>query len=381
MRGKPGVSIDVDDELIRESVKEKLLQFNEDIRDSVGTRLLELEFEPVEISNNMFIKSNFHLAESAGTAMDSHWYEYFIYTIGNGDIPQRVGEYLFNCVLITYGNSEIRGREDFGTVSLYKLLRDDDPETRFVEAVRESQSRLRNRVREQANEARDRLDLQQKVDDGTIADASRYDREELKAEYDFDDFERDIFYLFKSMFLFTERWGREGKKETDGCLIIPEKENDYFVASYDPKLTYDNKGYDLGTDEKNKAAYYILSETDHEYISDVLKNSGSIDAHIFVSDKFREGQFEHVADTVNDWFSLTQNSKNLNVPLVFLSLESLLSLYRIFDSNYNFIMEYTSVQKAFRQEIQNQFRVPGKYKYVDESSVEKVKERVLEARA
>ena len=382
MRGEPSLKVEVDDGLIKESVGEKLLEFDEDIKGPNGTRLIQLDFESVEIASNDFIKTDFHLAESAGTAMDSHWYEYFTYSLGNGDIPQRVGEYLLDCVLITYGNSELRGREDFGTVSLYKLLREDNPESQFVEAVRESQSRLRNRVREKANEAKHRLrELQEKVDDGTIADASHDERNELKAEYDFDDFERDIFYLFKSMFLFTERWGREGKKETDGCLIIPDGENGYFVASYDPKLTYDNKGYDLGADEKNKAAYYVLSESDHEYISEVLKDGGSIDAHIFVSDIFREGQFDHVAETVNDWFSLTQNAEGMDVPVIFLSLDSLLSLYRIFDSNYNFIMEYPSVQKSFRQEIQNQFRISNRYQVIDEESVEKVEEKVLEARA
>lgn len=383
MKGAPSLSLDIKENKIVEEVARKLKEFGSDIKGADGTRLLQLSFESTEIANNTYIKSDFHLAEAAGTAMDSHWYEFFIYCLGNGNIPSRVSNYLLDCVLVTYGSSEVRGRENFGTISLYTLLQGENPEEEFVKAVRQSQSNLRNRVREQGKEAEERLqDLQQKVNDGTIKNATMDDRAELKSEYDFQDFERDVFYLFKSMFLFTERWGREGKKETDGCLILPDGQNGYFVASYDPKLTYDIEGYDLGSDEKNKAAYYILSETNHEYISNVLKDGGTIDSHIFISDIFRKGQFKYVAETVNDWFSLTESgADSIDVPLIFLSLESLLDLYRLFDSNYNFIIEYPKVQKAFRYEIQNQLNTDNQYHVINKSSVERVEEKVLEARS
>lgn len=382
LRGQPGLSIEIREQRILEEVASVINGFEADIRGEDESRLLQLKFKPEEIDGNNFIKSSFHLVETAGTAMDTHWYEYFLYCLGNGDIPSRVNQYLLDCVLITYGNSEIRGRDNYGTISLYEILEGEFPEKQFVKAVRKSQSSLRNRVRQQADDSEERLrELQRMVDDGTIEGSSGDELIELKAEYDYNDFEQDIFCLFKSMFLFTERWGREGKKETDGCLIIPEENGDYFVASFDPKLTYDTNGYDLNAGEKNKAAYYILSENNHEYISDVLKEGGSIDGHIFVSDIFKEGQFEHVAETVNEWFSLTQGADSIDVPVIFLSLGHLLDLYQIFDSQYNFIMEYPKVQMAFRTEIRNQLRTSEQYTVIDEDSVEKVEEKVLEARS
>lgn len=383
MRGEPSMSLELREDVILDSVAKEFHNFSNDIRGADGTRLLELDFRSAELSDNQYLKSTFHLAETAGSASDMHWYEFFNYCLGNGDIPQRVNEYLLDTVLITYGKSEISGRENFGTINLFDLLTGDNPESQFVKAIRASRSKLRDRVRDSATEAQERLqDIQQMVNDGTIAEASYEKRQELKSEYDHNDFERDIFYIFKTMFLFTERWGREGKKETDGCLIIPDGKGEYFVASYDPKLTYDISGYDLDADEKNKAAYYILSENNHTYISDHLKDGGPIDGHIFVSDIFKHGQFEHVADSVQNWFSLTKSgTEGIDVPLIFLSLESLLSLYEVFDSNFNFIIEYRQVQKAFRSEIQNQFSATNQYVVVDDSSVEKVKERVLEARS
>lgn len=380
-RGGDELSLDVDEDAILDSVAERVQSFDIDIDDSEGTRLINLDFEKKDLDNNTYLRSTFHLAETAGDAMGRHWYEYFTYCLGNGDIPKRINDYLLHTVLITYGRSQIRGRENFGTISLYDFLEGDDPERLFVEAVKENRSKLRRRVREQAEDAQERLiTLQQKVEDGTIEDAGHEAREKLKAEYDYDEFERDVFYVLKEMFLFTERWGREGKKETDGCLFLPEDDGGYFVASYDPKLTYVDEGYDVDAHEKNKAAYYILAESDHEYISKVLGDGRTIDGHIFVSDIFRDGQFEPVAETVQDWFSLVEDGdQGIDVPVVFLALDALLDLYDVFQSHYDFIIEHSHVQEAFRGEIQNQFSAEEGYVEFDDTSVEDVKEAVLEA--
>jgi len=120
----------------------------------------------------------------------------------------------------------------------------DSQKTFFVSAIRNSKSQFRNRIIGRADDAFERLqDLHQRGTAGEFDDLSQEERKELKDDYDYNGFERDVFYLLKFMFLFTERWGREGETETDGCLVIPE-EDGYFIASYDPKLTYTKKGYD-----------------------------------------------------------------------------------------------------------------------------------------
>lgn len=382
LRGGNEFSVDVDEQAILEAVRKQFHDFGIDIDDSEGTRLLDFDFDSKELDNNTYLRSTFHLAETARESFGRHWYEYYTYCLGNGDIPSRINDYLLETVLITYGRSAISGRENFGTISLYEFLEGDDSERLFVEAVKENRSKLRKRIREQADAAYERLvELHQKVEDGTIEDAGYEKRQELKAGYDYDEFERDVFYLLKEMFLFTERWGREGLKETDGCLFVPDGSDGYFVASYDPKLTYIDEGYNLDSHEKDKAAYYILSEDDHDYISKLLGDGASIDGHIFISDIFREGQFDHVAETVQDWFSLTKGDDEvLDVPLVFIRLDTLLELYDVFQSEYNFIVEYGEVQQAFRGGIRNQFSTTEDYVEFDEDAIDAIKAEVLDAR-
>ncbi len=382
MRGEGNVEIDIKEKKIQTEISKKFKNLGEDIRASDGTRLLQTKFEPDEINDNQYVKANFQMAELAGSAMDNYWCEFFVYPLGNGHIPKRVNEYLLDCVLVTYGKSGIHGRDHFGELDLYGFLEGESPEVQFADAVRESRSRLRNRVREEATQAQDRLQqLQAKVDNDAIEDVDFDEINELRSEYDYNDFEQDVFYLLKSMFLFTERWGREGKKETDGCLIVPD-DGEYFVGTYDPKLTYDMNGYNLNSSEKNKAAYYILSENDRKYISDVLKDGGTIDSHIFVSNNFREGQFGNIVETVRDWFSLVEgNSGELDTEIVFLPVKSLLGIYDIFSTNYDYIMEYSGVQHAFRSGVTSQFSFSGGHSVIDDESVEELKEGVLEARS
>jgi len=183
----------------------------------------------------------------------------------------------------------------------------DSPEDLLVSAIRNSRSQFRNRIIGRADEAFERLqDLHQRGAAGEFDDLSQEERKELKEDYDYNEFERDVFYLLKFMFLFTERWGREGETETDGCLVIPEDEG-YFIASYDPKLTYTKKGYDLDAGEKNKAAWYMVTENLGGALSISLSDDEKLDAHLFVSNNFREGQFPYVASRVQEWFEQSED--------------------------------------------------------------------------
>lgn len=174
----------------------------------------------------------------------------------------------------------------------------------------------------------------------------------------------------------------EGKTETDGCLIIPEQEDAYFVASYDPKLTYDVKGYDLNAEEKNKAAFYLLSEQNDDYIRENLKKSELIDGHIFVSDLFLEGQFDTVPDRVQEWFALVEvDDPGINLPVIFLPLEQLLANYDIFDSHYDQIEAYISVRRAFREGLIKQLRDTEQGRgIIDDDAVDQIEQAVIRAR-
>jgi hypothetical protein len=257
----------------------------------------------------------------------------------------------------------------------------DSPGDLLLSAIQTSKSQFRNRIISQADEAFERLqDLHQRGTAGEFDDLSRNEQQELKDDYDYNDFERDVFYLLKFMFLFTERWGREGETETDGCLVIPE-DGGYFIASYDPKLTYTEGGYDLDAGEKNKAAWYMITGNLGGAVSVSLSDDENLDAHLFISNNFKEGQFPHVASRVQEWFEQSESVEKGDIPVTFLPLESLLSLYRVFDRHYDPIIEYPSVKAAFRSSFTRQIRSEEDgYSVIDADACEAVEERVLQAR-
>jgi len=188
----------------------------------------------------------------------------------------------------------------------------DSPEDLLVSAIRNSKSQFRNRIIGRADDAFERLqDLHQRGTAGEFDDLSQEERKELKDDYDYNGFERDVFYLLKFMFLFTERWGREGETETDGCLVIPE-EDGYFIASYDPKLTYTKKGYDPDAGEKNKAAWYMVTENLGGALSVSLSDDENLDAHLFVSNNFREGHFPMSPLVFREWFEQSEDVEKGN---------------------------------------------------------------------
>lgn len=380
-RGDQSVEVNVDEEAVLKAVQKRMAEIPRDISSPDGTRLLDIEANPHPPSDAKYLKTAFQLTESVGSVIDSHRYEYLIYPMGNGRMSPQINRYLKDCVLITFGQSFLRGYSDFGTIGLHEFLTCDNPGEKLASAVLESRKNLEERVSERSNNARERLaDLQEKVQNGTITDASKEKRQELKEWFDHDDFERDVFYLLKSMFLFTERWGRIGEAESDGCLVIPTSKTSYYVASHDPKLTYDPQGYDLTSEEKSKAAYYILTESNDEYISEVLKDGDTIDGHIFISDIFRTGQFEHVADRVQEWFSLVEGGDNeIDVPIVFLDLHSLLKLYDIVATRFDLLREYPELQSVFRSEFISQLTdVEGGFVHVDEQHIDSIREKIIQ---
>lgn len=337
-----------------------------------------IDWEDTTISDNPFLKSRFWMEESTNNTpgtRDDHRYEYYIYAYGNGRLPWRINRYLLDTVLVTYGDGFFKAGQHFGEVDLYTLLNREDIAERFVNAVRDSRRLRKMRARNKAESAVPELTkIANAVENGNL--------DEIEDDYSSNDFERYVFHLLKEMFSFAERWGREGKRETDGCVIIPPVEDDYLVYSYDPKLTFDMDGYDLNAEEKNKAAYYILAENRDDYIRDTLKDGANIDGHIFVSDNFKETQFEPVEEQVRDWFSLAEAEDEMDVPIVFLPLEHLLEIYHIYDEQHDFVSQYNEVWERFVTALSEAFTPDGRkgFTVVDEDDVDNIRANVLDAR-
>lgn len=371
--------VSVDEESIHTAALEALC----DVGDSLsgdGIDFLSMSIQEYETEYNDYIKTTFHEVTSAGKEANNHRYEYLNYCLGNGRLPRRINQYLLNSVLIIYGKAYLNGRDHFGTIDLHDLLTVNSPGELLTPAIQKSKSQLRNRIIGRADEAYERLqELHHLTKTGEFEGITQEERQQLMDNYDYNDFERDVFYLLKFMFLFTERWGREGETETDGCLVIPEDDG-YFLASYDPKLTYTAKGYDLDAGEKNKAAWYMVTENLGGALSISLSEDQHLDSHLFISNNFREGQFPHVASRVQEWFEQSADLGKDEIPVAFLPLESLLSLYAIFDRHYDHIIEYPTVKNAFRSAFTKQIlNGEGGYSVVDEDACDGVEERVIQA--
>ncbi|SDQ37518.1 hypothetical protein [Halopelagius longus] len=378
--------LSIDHELIYDDVVDSLADLGQTVEsEELDVKIEGLQMKEVEIGSSDYIRALFRRTQNSGQggleATQDYRYEYFIYPL-SGHKPQRIGQYLLNTVFVTYGTAYEQELDNYGTVHLLELLRSKDPGQLLLEAIEKSHRGTQDRYRNRAKQAvRNLRQLQSKVDTGVINDYGSEDgpEDEFLDGYSAKKFEKDVFHLLKSIFNFTERWGREGKKETDGCLVIPKGDEGYWVGGYDPKLTTDAKGYNIRSTEKDKVAYYILEESDREYIKDVLKDGDPIDAHIFISDIFRDGQFGPTADRVKDWFSLVKGEEStLDVPIVFLRVEDLLGLYEIFDSNYTFLREYPGVMATFREEVVNQLSAKSGHIEFDEESCDEIKKKLIQ---
>ena len=383
---EPKDKLTINDEQVFEDVLDIFDEFGTTIEGNEhDVKFQGVHTKEIELGTSRYVRALFRRTQDSGKggleATQDYRYEFFVYPLSSHK-PQRIGQYLLNTVFVTYGTAFEQELEAFGTINLIELLQSDAPAELFIKAVEESHRGAQDRYRKRSKEAVNNLrQLQSKVDTGILGEYGSDDGpdDDFLDEYTAKRFEKDVFHLLKSIFNFTERWGREGKKETDGCLIIPDSNGSYWVGGYDPKLTTDIKGYNIRSTEKDKVAYYILEESNREYIENVLKRDDPIDAHIFVSDKFREGQFGPTAERVRDWFSLVEeDGSSLNVPIIFIRVEHLIDLFDIFDSNYTFLREYPGVMATFREGVIAELSAQGGYIEFDEESCNRIRKKLIQ---
>jgi RNA polymerase subunit RPABC4/transcription elongation factor Spt4 len=189
--------------------------------------------------------ASFHGLDIEGNVSISSYGEIYFVPLGNQRRPRQLDDYLLESVFLTYGGSRTTRHEGFGHLSLYDLLLDDDIDTNDAvgEAVYSALIGVQERVFRKSREARTtgaklvrRMDRVKNITDH---------REDLENIYKTNKFEKHVFYLLKGMFPFSERMGKEGKREPDTVLISPLPDgNSYCVATCDAKLSYREK-YDL----------------------------------------------------------------------------------------------------------------------------------------
>lgn len=363
----------VDDDSIFEAVEKRLSNLDDDIIQE-DFKILDLSVEREEREYNNYLKATFKLAESAGVAMDYYYSDFYIYCIGNRQrLPRKIGDYLHNTVLISYGNSYFDERDNFGIIDLYDLLNEESPEDQFSEAIAESQSLLMERVRDRVHDAEERIRTLNRASKSIQSNSDGLEG------YEPDNLERDVFYVLKFMFRYTERLGRPAKKEPDGCLLIPLNNGDHYVAGYDTKLSFAEGGYDIDSSEKKKAGWYISVLNENDLIRN-LKDGGSIDSHIFISNNLNENQFRYVGEAVREWQERNENADGEST-VVFMETGPLLRLYEVMVRNFDYIYENSTVHDAFRLAIVDELSGDGPYCVFDEASVERIREAVLEKRS
>jgi hypothetical protein len=355
------------------------VKLSQTLQERIGTafkvgsspRLSQIQFGAAVISKKNVFKVSFHRLEGVGKASFSRYYEFWICPIGAGRLPSRINDYLLDSILIPYGTAYFRQDtyREYGILDAYSLLL-GSPEDAFqliADAIEVSLRLKEDRVVEAATASEKNL--------------RRLSRGDAISEYSPKDFERDVFSVLKRMAPHSERWGREGQRESDGILLYSSKENIFFIASYDPKLSFESEGYDLGAEEKNKAAYYILSEQMDEKVK-LLSGGRGIDAHIIVSNRFRDSVLERFGVGVQDWFHLIDSgSPRINVPIIFLPLVMLLEMSALYSQHWELIHGNVLFHQKFFEYISNMLRTREKHLLISSEQIEKLRVSVVELKA
>lgn len=149
-------------------------------------------------------------------------------------------------------------------------------------------------------------------------------------DYSADMFEDDVFAIIKHLMPNSEKWGKEMRFRPvpEGIFALQYMEQEGLksfqnkvVFSYDCKLNKDSKGYDLKSDEKRKGLDYINKLNNLKEISTYCTD-GQVTAHIFISNKFREGQIQ----TMTDYFHKEIGSGYIGRP-IFITINVLMYLH------------------------------------------------------
>jgi RNA polymerase subunit RPABC4/transcription elongation factor Spt4 len=338
------------------------------------------EVEERTLAGRKVLRCTFTTLEREGRANQSHHEEVYIVPYGNQMRPGSVNSYLLQTVYLTYGQSASKSNEGYGSLSLYDVITTDDLAGLVGQALESAIVGVRDRTHDQVREAAEKTEAyyERLPEPGAFSDAS----EELEEIYDPDNpdyFEKHLFYLLKEMFPRTERWGRHGKREADGVLICPKDGTDYYVGSFDAKLSHAADGYDFGSSEEDQATRYLLKEWERKRIEDITGETDAA-AHLLVSQNFDESDFPRVAGNVQETLGYARDDVDSST-LVFVEYRALYELYQSY-RDWRPHFHHEDVRERFNacvvEALQaTETRDGVSFVHFDTASVEGIREGVL----
>lgn len=319
------VTVDVRQERIRDTIS--------DILDAEPPSHTDLDLSKwmlnsMDLSSRPVVESRFSKIDHSGNGRITNEELYFI-PQGGGQRPGRVNEYLLDAVYVTYGGAAGKNYPGYGQIQLYDLLFTEDTRTQVGTAVIDTATGLRDRLRSRARGAHEAGKKYFEIVDryGSITEC----KERLKEIYDPSHpnyFEKHIFYMLKDMFVLSERWGKEGERLSDGALICPLSDGeDYYVASYDAKLSHRKDGYPLSSEIEDQATRYILTNQDRSSIENKTDDKGPY-SHIFISQNLRRSQFPKAAENIRENQDLF--SGDISTDVVYMEYQALLNLHKVY---------------------------------------------------
>lgn len=318
--------------------------------------------------------ASFHGLDIESDVSTTSYSEVYFVPLGNRRRPQQLDDYLLESVLITFGGSRTTREEGFGHLSLYDVLLNDDEDVDDIvgKAIYDALIGVTERILKKSREARETgTTLLREMD--RVADIGDH-REELAEIYKSNKFEKHVYYLLRELFPFSERMGKEGKRQPDSVLICPQDDN-FYVATCDAKLSYRTDGYDINSSEEDKATRYIRSAAQNERILNKTNDTGP-SAHLFISQNFKSSQFERVSENIDDNLSDSDDASIDTVKIVFFEFQALLDLFKFYEKYWNY-MNKPAIRSKFQETILEELRDDRDYIHFNADAVANIRETVL----
>ncbi|MGG1479700.1 hypothetical protein ABE402_01980 [Bacillus smithii] len=191
--------------------------------------------------------------------------------------------------------------------------------------------------------------------------------------YDAKQFEDDVYAIIKDITLNSKKWGSElsGKPVPEGVFALSYslikgtvQEKEQHVFTYDCKFSKRKDGYDLDIDEHRKAADYVKDVSTSDFVSN-FSSINAVTAHIIISNNLKETKIK----TMQKYFTEHVNP-GLPTKTILLPLESLITLYRSYRSNFE---DVARAQNHFKKGLIQLFNSGGTS--ISEADVKKFMKR------
>jgi hypothetical protein len=329
------------------------------------TNFLNVTFKKASKSE---IECVFQKSTTYGNIPRNTPYVFHLLVTGGEPIPEKYDDYLLNCGLILFGNAVFREKNPYryGSLDLFQLLyaKPDDLRKIFADLVDNTLSRTDGILLQLCLEARNRL-----------KNPNYYSSIEPKSARA-KEFERDVFYILRRLFSLSTRYGRIAKRESDGLVTFAGKDHRYFVSSFDAK--YSDEEYDLDSEEKKKAVFYILDENMNDAIYSLTDTKG-IRSHLIIGNSFKQAQLSTFGEDVRKLLKLTAAGESFdNVPIVFIETNELLSLFDAYNLFSDDIRGDSTVNQKYHDMMGKLLSGSESWKVIKAQDVDDIKEGLVE---